>query len=180
MRSQIISVLLLFAASYSLYSQERVGVIEGELALGLVGGAGHDSFDTSQSGEVYTEIRFNIPNSPLSMGLQLGVVKYSREEQKKYRHEHTTIYTDYNYRPHRAFNIFGGIGIGYGETIRSASNFSPNSPTNEFRQHFTFAPRLGVELFNTLRLSLESKILMREYTYWGLSLGLVIGGRQIK
>lgn len=178
---RLITILLNLLLPFILcHAQERVGVIEGEVALGLVGGAGHDSFATSQSGEATAEIRFNLPRCPLSLGLQLGVVKYSREEQKKYRHEHTTIYTDYNYRPHRAFNLFVGIGLGYGETVRSASNSSPNSPTNEFRQHFTFAPRLGVELFNTLRLSLESKILTREYTYWGLSLGLVIGGRPIK
>lgn len=175
MKAQFI-IILFVLISYNLLAQERVGLIEGEVALGLVNGVGHDSFVSSQSGEVAAEMRINIPGSPLSLGLQLGVVKYSREGERSYRHEHTTLYADYNHRPHSPFNLFAGIGLGYGETVRSASDPTPNSPISAFGQHFVVAPRLGAELFNTLRLTLESKIISREYTYWGVTLGFVLGG----
>lgn len=175
MKTQFI-IALLVLISYNIHAQERVGLIEGEVALGLVGGAGHDSFASSQSGEVAAEMRINILGSPLSLGLQFGVVKYSREGEKSYRHEHTTLYADYNHRPHSPFNLFAGIGLGYGETVRSATDHTPSSPISAFGQHFVVAPRLGAELFNTLRLTLESKIISREYTYWGMTLGFVVGG----
>ena len=174
---QFAFTLLVLLLSCNVFSQQRVGMVEGEIALGLLGGVGHDSFATSQSGLVSAEMRVNLPHTPFSVGLQLAIAKYSRDGWKNYRHEHTTLYTDYNYRPHNNLNLFAGVGLGYGETVRSAADHTPENSFDEYRRHFVVSPRIGAELFNVLRLTFESKIISHEYTYFGATLGISLGGR---
>lgn len=175
MKRLLLTALTLFALT-ALYSQERVAMVEFEGALGLVGGCGHDAFAESKAGEVAAEVRFNIPKTSFDVGVQLGVVKYQREGWKEYRHHHATLYTDYNYRPEGWYNLFAGVGLGYGEVFRNTVGNPIDDPISAWGQRFVFAPRIGAELYNLLRLTLESKIISREYTYWGLTLGVTIGG----
>lgn len=177
MKQYLLSIILSTLASLSLFSQERVALVEFEGALGLVTGCEHDAFTQSKSGQVAAELRLNIPRSAFDVGLQLGVVKYEREGWKEYRNHHTTLYTDYNLRPEgKWYNLFAGVGLGYGETFRNTIGNPIDDEIDEWGQHFVFAPRFGAEIYNVVRLTFEGKIISREYTYWGVTLGLTIGG----
>lgn len=172
MKRLLLTTLLLCALT-TLYSQERVGLVEVEAALGLVGGKAHAPFSESKAGAAAAEVRVNMPNSPFDVGLQLAVVRYGRESTL-FRHNHTTLFADYNLRPHHLVHFFAGVGVGYGEVIEGA--YSTNGEVSSYSHHLVVAPRLGVEFCNIARLTLESKLLSQGKSYVGATLGVVIGG----
>ena len=86
------------------------------------------------------------------------------------------LVADYNFGQGRRVNPFVGLGIGLGGNSSDDLDYC-STPDGS---HFVMRPRVGVELFHHVRLSLSSNINRYGYNNLALSLGLVIGGRPKK
>lgn len=85
------------------------------------------------------------------------------------------VLSDYNFNQGKKINPFAGVEIGVGsfESINEVKY--PTSGAS-----FIFIPRIGVEFFHHIRLTLFSSLSRIGYNNWGISLGAVLGGRPKK
>lgn len=80
--------------------------------------------------------------------------------------------SDYNFKQGKKINPFAGLGLGVG--FGSDDDWIPSGST-----HFSvmaFIPRIGVEFYRHLRLTLSSNITKKSYHNVSLTVGFVIGG----
>lgn len=139
--------------------------------------------DTDKSGgpSFGLELRYNIKNSPLDVALLLDFteVYYNQSNGNEEKLEQCNLTTtiglgaDYNFRQGCNVNPFVGCGIGFG-MHDALSDFIDG--TNDNRNTMTFAPRVGVELWRHLRVTLSTSLSCKYYSSIGLTVGLVLGG----
>ena len=89
-------------------------------------------------------------------------------------------YLDYNYRLKERVSIFTGIGVGLAAIDYEYPQWISD---NTYEQRYLFSrsavvtPRVGVEFFKRLRLTVEYRLMRKDYSYFGVNLGFSIGGR---
>lgn len=137
----------------------------------------------------FIEPRLNIPGSSFDVGVQLSVGRSSDHPNPsapdyyysaKYNPAVVT-FVDYNLRKWRNVSLFGGAGMGVsaidllyptypeelgGRVERDVSSLST----------FVFNPRIGVEFWDHLRVTMEYKWIKREYSIFGVTVGGIFGG----
>lgn len=127
--------------------------------------------------ELFLELRSNIPCSKFDIGVQICLAgtlddeSYNSEKNNQNLKETGTFmipFVDYNFRRGRKVSYFVGSGIGMmNSKINNDNTYSSIS----------IVPRIGMEFFNHLRLTLDYRWNPRgEYNYTGLSVGVVFGG----
>lgn len=157
------------------WSQQKVRALEFEVG----GGYGiATSFKTCLNAGLFVmELRSNLPSSGFDIGMQLCVASTTGGESYdyyKYSQKVNEIATfmvpfvDFNFRRGRKVSYFVGSGMGMMQSNIGGS-FTYSS--------LTVVPRIGMEFFNHLRLTLDYRWNPRgEYNYTGLSVGVVLGG----
>lgn len=87
------------------------------------------------------------------------------------------VYSDYNYRKWKHISLFGGIGLGCAQVVNQVEDDEPEYWYRDtWRENFfVFSPRVGVEFFNHIRLTVNYKALSK-YSRWGVNLGFAFGG----
>ena len=174
--------------SQSTVADRKVGRIEGEIGGGFSFGADKLNFDKNKLGATfYAEARYNMQRVPLDIGVQAGGTIFHRESvndgQLKFRTWNVMAVSDYNFRRCKKISLFAGIGLGYASLDNSApitfddsqsnwGGFSTGTRTGSL----CFMPRIGVELFHHLRVTLDYKLQEKANRHFGLSLGVVFGG----
>ena len=174
--------------SQSTVADRKVGRIEGEIGGGFSFGADKLNFDKNKLGATfYAEARYNMQRVPLDIGVQAGGTIFHRESvnagQLKFRTWNVMAESDYNFRRCKKISLFAGIGLGYASLDNSApitfddsqsnwGGFSTGTRTGSL----CFMPRIGVELFHHLRVTLDYKLQEKANRHFGLSLGVVFGG----
>ena len=174
--------------SQSTVADRKVGRIEGEIGGGFSFGADKLNFDKNKLGATfYAEARYNMQRVPLDIGVQAGGTIFHRESvnagQLKFRTWNVMAVSDYNFRRCKKISLFAGIGLGYASLDHSApitfddsqsnwGGFSTGTRTGSL----CFMPRIGVELFHHLRVTLDYKLQEKANRHFGLSLGVVFGG----
>lgn len=169
-------------------ADREVGRLEGEIGGGFSFGADKLNFDKNKLGATfYAEGRYNMRRVPLDVGVQAGGTIFHRESvnagQLKFRTWNVMAVTDYNFRRYKNISLFAGVGLGYASLDHSApitfddsqsnwGGFSTGTRTGSF----CFMPRIGVELFHHLRVTLDYKLQEKANRHFGLSLGVVFGG----
>ena len=165
-----------------------------ELELGIGAGIGSDRLGSyapsSHSGlYIFMEPRLNIPTSPFDVGIQLSTGRSSDNPSlsnpgyyysAKYNSMVVT-FVDYNLRRWRNISLFGGMGVGisaidliypaYHEELGGRLERDVASIHS-----FVLNPRIGVEFWDHLRVTVEYKCMKREYSIFGITLGGVFGG----
>lgn len=169
-------------------ADRKVGRIEGEIGGGLSFGADKLNFDKNRLGATFhAEARYNMQRVPLDVGVQVAGTIFHRESvdagELKFKTWNVMAVTDYNFRRHTKISFFAGMGLGYASLDHSApivfddsqpnwGGFSTGTKTGSF----CFMPRVGVELFHHLRVTLDYKLQEKANRHFGLSLGVVFGG----
>ena len=100
-----------------------------------------------------------------------------------FKTENVLVVTDYNFRRYNKISFFTGIGLGYATLDNSLPiSFDDSKPnwggflTGYKKGSFCFMPRIGVELFHHLRMTLDYKLQEKANRHFGFSLGVVFGG----
>ncbi|MBR3302735.1 MAG: outer membrane beta-barrel protein [Bacteroidales bacterium] len=191
-------IVLIFALCLlncpTLYSQNRVRAIEGGLFVGLGSGTNKCGYKSMAVGVgLGAELRYNFQNLPIDLGIQYSLSMVNRKYEKTlyYDPDPTTrskssnllLIGDYNFNRGNKVSVFVGLGTGL-------AKFEDSAPAEESalgrvfigdrRYSFCFMPRVGVEFFNRLRLSVEYKIEEKANSNIAFNIGFAFGGGKIK
>lgn len=190
MRTLLFSVVMCVATVVSAQSgkaSKTIGVrpVEFELCAGVAFPLDHIPASNASSGPILgMELRYNFKNSPMDIGLVLNFTsiyyEFDHVPEELEQDNHTTMIgftTDYNFRQGRNVNPFIGVGLGLG--VHDAL-LDVVEDTNDCNNTVEFSPRVGVELWRHLRLTLGANISCKYYNSVGLTVGYVIGGGKKK
>lgn len=122
--------------------------------------------------DIILEARCNY-SSHFDFGLQFLVGAYDllykgRGVEETYRNMILQPVVDYNFRMSKHVSSFVGGGLGM-------AIVDVDLGYNQFNS-ICFTPRLGVELFKHLRMTLDYRLLKWDLSFWNCSVGFVLGG----
>ena len=184
-------VCALFCVLASNAQPTDVRRFEWEIGLGLADGLSVLNLDKCTPGpKLYTELRYNIKAIPIDLGVQAttGYFWRSAEQvQNADRLKTTSVnimaVADYNLRRGKNFSIFAGVGLGLGILDITAPISFDNTQMNwsgyltgDRSARLAFMPRIGVELWNHLRVSLTLTTQEKANNQYAVNVGLVFGG----
>lgn len=173
LRNKYLLVVLLCMIPFLGWGQQKVQALEFEIGGGYSIAA--KSGKTLGAGQLFLEIRNNLPGSKIDFGIQFclgGTIKdnvYAGGYAVKWQETGTYLLPiiDYNFRHGKKISYF--VGSGFGMMI-SKVNLSSYGST-------CVMPRAGIEVYNRFRLTLDYKWNWKgEYNYGGISVGFVFGG----
>lgn len=177
----VLLVLLFFYTSISAQKYNNVKVFEFELGVGGNLSNTTSAYKSAIGFQAYAETRLNIPGTGFDMGFQFdlaamrGIIEGSTQNAKITCTPLTTFY-DYSYRGWKNVALFGGLGLGVARSM-SKYLYDDMSTWDSVVFSYTLNPRIGVELFNHLRVTFEYSISTDPVnTYCSLTIGGVIGG----
>lgn len=144
------------------------------------------------------EGRYNITNSPFSLGVRTSYTHYhtrSNPYSIQYQSYNFSGTFDYNFRYWKKINLFAGIGTGLSiidmfcytnlPLIVQPTNGVKASncpygglilPWNEYKMNFN--PRVGAEFYNRIRVTTGFNFEEKKESYFYMTIGFVLGGRQ--
>ena len=154
-------LLVAILACSAAFSQERVGLVEFELGVGLFDTQDRSLNNKFKIEDFKAEVRLNIPKTNFDVGLHCGLSNgYSNE----FYLEQIALFADYNLRNSDHIDFFAGVGV-VSDTAMDGGGSMP-----------IIAPRLGVELYDVARLTITSQFAGNNRMSWGVTLGVVLGG----
>lgn len=166
---------------------ERTHNSEFEVAIGGISGLKNDFGAYPRiGGQILFEYRYNIPGNNLSLGTQCSLgyfnrIDYNIDRRYKISNKGSMVtYLDYNFRLKERVSIFTGIGVGLAAIDYEYPQWISD---NTYEQEYLFSrsavvtPRVGVEFLKRLRLTVEYRLMRKDYSYFGVNLGFSIGGR---
>lgn len=129
------------------------------------------------------EFRYNLQEMPMSVGADLNVsaaartidISEGRVSHNSQRMVSLTAICDWNFRQGCNVAFFTGVGLGLAqrETIQAGIDKSIGICPS---YGLVAAPRIGIELWNHFRFTLETRITQRDYNVIAFRLGIPIGG----
>lgn len=163
-----------------------VKLFEFELGGGMTIGSNQGMLKSSPGLNMYLEARTNLKDTPWDLGFQLGLGYMNRMDQNKTSYKVSNkfsmlAFTDYNFRYWDKIAPFAGIGLGRTELIYNTSGgVGEDGKPSSYEQIFSpivLNPRIGVEIFNHLRITAEYKMHFHNKCNWfALNLGYAFGG----
>lgn len=174
----IVMSMMAEVSAQSGYVVRDVGAVEVELGVGLATAANRMSeYGKSRQGvDANVELRYNFTAQPVDLGLYASVCSIYRcdrvgDDAKRYKFvsENLLLTSDYNFFQGGKVSPFVGLGVGVAWSDIAANNRNGGT-------HFTFMPRVGVELSHHVRLTVSYKVFDRANNHLTLSLGYAFGG----
>lgn len=176
---------LIFTATFSVSAQQylekrNVAAVEGQLSVGWVTAANHISnFGKSYQGvEADIEVRYNFAKFPIDIGLNFTACTFNRGERygnyaqlNKFASRTIMATSHYNFMQKRNISPFAGIGVGVAWCDITKDGHSDGV-------YPAFAPLLGVEFYEFIRLNISYKIYEKANNHLVVGVGFVIGGRK--
>lgn len=151
----------------------------------------------------FIEQRINIAHGPFDEAINLNRVvmkKVVNNVMYDSRLWGLTVFGDYNFCRGRKITPFAGLGFGM-----ATANVNCSMPTGKalelgvvsqediadsfpdlvdtgalHNNTAVMVPRIGVEFINRIRLTAEYRVMKKQYSYFGMNLGVVFGGGYIK
>lgn len=157
-------------------------LFEFEMGVGMNLGRKWGDIKAKPGTNLIFELRLNRPE-PLDIALQFKMANFTHNESEGARIRTTimapSVFVDYNRRFNRRTALFAGVG--FGGTFASNDAVYPIGPSaglwfQENENAFAVTPRVGVSLFNFLRVTAEYSFTARDYSRFGLNIGLTLGG----
>jgi len=193
MRKKLFLILMICVVTSSMFGQNQrsVSLIEFELGLGVKASTNVSATDLSSLSTIKSdktkmgaaflmEARVNIPTTAFDVGLQLSRHYFDREWEdlmdQTYRFTSLTTYVDYNYRKWNNIVPFAGIGIGFSYIDLEYDYINSIGSNTNYIRSACFNPRIGVEFYNRIRLTCDWRLMDKNLSHIGLSLGFVFGG----
>ncbi len=161
--------------------ERKVNAFEIEIGIGAALGANNLKFDKTKTGfNGLAEVRYNT-RCGVDFGVQFSINGFNRQtmnaEAVKFLSKNGFIVLDYNLFQDKGLTIFFGAGAGIawnkntGEsTVEGDDAFLGKS------RSFCVMPRVGIELFHRIRVTLDYKFGNKANNHFGLSAGFVLGG----
>ncbi|MDO4159914.1 MAG: hypothetical protein Q4D41_05625 [Prevotellaceae bacterium] len=150
-----------------------VKTFEFEIKLGTTYPLQHYLGDNKLGADMGLEARWNLKNSPIDVAAELNLCGIHRNYEgtcMTHRLDSYMTFVDYNINRGKKVSVFFGGGVGMCQGILL------NSMYGEDRATLTASPRVGVELFRHLRITLTARFAGRVYNAMSLTFGGVIGG----
>lgn len=181
MRKKMLLIALGFVAIANAQSF-RVRPVEFEMHVGATRplGGNIENTDKKVGAGLGLELRYNFKNSPLDVGLAIdistAVYGWKPDEYDRQQSNRTAFvgFTgDYNFKQGGKVNPFVGMGVGIGihDALVDVIDY-----TNDGNSTAMITPRVGVELWRHLRLTLTTNLSCRHYNNLNFTVGYVIGG----
>lgn len=188
-------MLLLLIPVTGWAQQREVGRFEFEIGGGIALGSGKLSdlnlkWDKNNPGySLHGELRYNFARLPLDIGARFSSSFFNRDlgdifQNADFKAINLMGFVDYNLFRRSKFSLFLGAGFGYAglDTSHLATLDDQRPGLKEFIKDnsegaFCMMPRVGVELFHRLRLTLGYLYQGNAATnHFDISLGFVFGG----
>lgn len=184
-----LSALLLLATISTIIAYAETPIVqmmEGEIRAGLTTPLGGYYTGKAQvSGTLGIEGRYNFKGAPWDCGLMLDLSTARRGYEHLYNDGYDRWQSnrtlalaatgEYNFRQGTKINPFVGTALGVAFNDVVGDKYFPSKGTSMF-----FAPRVGVEVVNHIRLMAQFNICRKGYNNFSLTLGFVLGGRPKK
>lgn len=178
----MVMVVMLCMSNMAKAQRQEIKRFEFELGAGLTTPLGSYHDGKAQTGAALEmQGRYNFKGSPWDCGLLLelttarrGFAPMDRTDLDIWQSNRTLAFAAtgaYNFRQGNKINPFAGVAIGVANNDVVGDDIYPSTGTSLF-----FSPRIGVEFFRHLRLTISSNISKKGHHNLQLSLGLVIGG----
>ncbi len=193
MKVLMFAVCFLFVGLFpQLQAQNKTDfkAFEFEIGGGITCGSNHGALKVCPGCNIYMEARTNLKNTPWDLGFQLGLGYLNRKDENKISYYVSNkfsmlAFVDYNFRYWDKVAPFAGIGLGRTELIYNTPGAIDNDgKPSIYKQIFSpvvMNPRIGVELFNHLRITAEYKIHFHNRCNWfALNVGVAFGGGKKK
>ena len=156
--------------------------------------------------QFFAELRTNIDRGNIDLAVRFDFAKNLKDVdnmQIDSRIGTLSVFGDYNFMRGSKLSPFVGLGAGISaakmhpcmtlETAYENGSITADRYEEEMNNGnslisfegerdnaFVLTPRVGVEFINRIRLSAEYRITARRYSFFGLNLGVVIGGNYMK
>ena len=184
-------LIIFFAIALpAMANAQEIRRIESEIALGTAVSGGAGEFSKMCYGELgLAEVRLNLKEKPYDFGVQVGANLLVRENDiSKTDVGFTSLdflaVTDYNSELSDDIRWFAGLGAGLmycdenSHTELNTNGGYWQTFTSSGGDEFTLCvmPRVGIEVWNHLRITAFYRIQEPANRHLGLSIGLVIGG----
>ncbi len=192
MTKRIITLLIAALFAFDGMAQKvDVGRFEAEIGLGLADGLKSLNLDNCTPGpKIYGELRYNIKALPIDLGIQASDSYFRRSDDQvknvngvKCNAINVMAVADYNLRRGKNLSIFAGVGLGLGILdVTAPISFDDTQlnwngyKTGDGTSKFAFMPRVGVELWNHLRLTVAFTTLEKANNQYSINIGVVFGG----
>lgn len=166
---------------------DGVGKMEGGISVGSTLPLGGGYGGKIKPGTVLNgELRYNFANTGWDCGVLLQFNNSLRDfdmADDSYYYQNNlnssfAVVGDYNFRQGDRINPFAGLGVGC--SIGVISRLQKYDEDFQSKAAAVFLPRVGVELFHHVRVTLGAQISRRGFHTLDLSVGFVLGGRPKK
>jgi hypothetical protein len=174
-RSLVLAIVLICAANGAAAQTREVQLFEGGVSAGVMfPSVNLYDYAGYPGGQVSAELRFNI-NPKFDVGAQLSMSRFKQEDSYygvgSVVMMSPSVIGDYNWRLSEIMNIFVGAGFGLafdfaGDDVGYADGLSLEA-----------FPRVGIELYDRVRLTADYRINFSAAGYVGFTIGYVFGGR---
>ncbi len=185
MKNIIIYLSIIFSFSLAA-SAQKVGKIEYELGFGEAFPVQIEDYPSFCGRHFFGEVRYNF-NSKYDFGLNLSDTRFIQDDvSDKTIHQilglSAKLFFDYNWRHAKDYNIFVGFAAGWSSYHSDTNYYGPSGENGSKSIEGSIpcvAPRIGVELFDRLRLSYSLNVPYDgyEYIHSAITIGLVFGGK---
>ena len=183
-RFYCILVALCVSCIAAMAQNNQVKPFEFELGAGVTAGSKYNMDKVAPGPNFFLESRYNLPTSPWDFALQLSMGgAWRKQDDKLYSGSNKfglTAFSDYNFRKWNNVAPFIGLGVGRTaiQTTSPATAIDGSSSTLKTEYPaFILNPRVGVELFDHVRLTAEYKYTFDvPSSYFALNLGIAFGG----
>jgi hypothetical protein len=154
--------------------------VEFEFGLGVISSNKYDGASAKMGVNLFMEARLNVADTPFDVGLQATSGYFEREDNKYELKQEISSnglisFVDYNFRKWKNIAAFTGLGVGLAAVDNTYISEGTNSNDISDRS-FVLNPRMGVEVYNHLRITAEYKLMNSGYSFAGINVGIVLGG----
>ena len=161
---------------------EDLRLFEAEMGFGVNFSSPREGMKTRPGTNFFGELRLNRPE-PWDVALQFKGANFKYVAGGGVSVRSTaiapTLFVDHNLRFNRQTRFFAGIGIG-GDFVRNQTVIPTGSSSgimfDRSANAFAVTPRVGVSVFNFLRVTAEYTVATHDRSRFGVNIGLVLGG----
>lgn len=158
---------------------QEPGRYEGEIGAAVPVAAKRYGGKFEPAWNVYAEGRRNFAAVPLDLGIRLQYGAFYRSwasthVDRNYRAGTLMAVADYTFRRLSRVAFFGGCGAGI--SLVQVEHAGPEAKSHTLEAAACFEPRVGIEFFHHLRLTVGYRLLNREYSTLEVGVGIVVGG----
>lgn len=184
MKKFIIGALMALI-TFSAAAQNEVRAFEFEASIGRTYPLLDLRGEEYLGGGLNLALRYNHKKKPIDFGVEIHIMTVERkveEEIKMYKlpdmdNSALSITTAYNFARGKNLSLFIGIGAGIplANIVFSIHNYFYSSNLGPYL-NMAFSPRIGVELGNHFRLTVDLRLLDKEHHAIFMRAGIVFGG----